>query len=103
MSQSQPLIVETSEGRVVVSIGYETLTKVVQFDPKLTEYSPTFDEMQYPEVVDAGQFAKELVDILHQEDEDGTTLVHIMFDEAVRRAIESGAESVRLPSDNGAG
>lgn len=34
---------------------------------------------------------------LHREAEDGTTLVHRMFDAAIRGAVEQGAEGIRIP------
>ena len=34
---------------------------------------------------------------LRHEEEDGTTLVHIMLDKAAERAVENGAEGIELP------
>lgn len=47
-------------------------------------------------VIDANAFAQELCRILNEESEDGTTLVHKMFDAAINRAIEYGAEGIEL-------
>ena len=45
-------------------------------------------------VTDAGAFAPEVVRALEDEAEDGSTPVHLLFDAAFERAIESGAEGV---------
>lgn len=37
---------------------------------------------------------------MQQEEEDGTTLVHAMLDQAVIRAIEEGADGVKLAEDD---
>lgn len=45
-------------------------------------------------VVDAQAFALEVLRALNDEDEDGTTPVHRMFDAAFEEAVEQGAEGV---------
>ena len=45
-------------------------------------------------VTDAAVFAKEVCSSLNREREDGTTRVHIMFDEAFEHAIDQGAEGI---------
>jgi pyruvate carboxylase len=37
---------------------------------------------------------------LEREEDDGTTLAHLMIDRAVERAIESGAEGVKIDGDD---
>lgn len=51
-------------------------------------------------VTDPQAFAKEVMRSLNNEDEQGTTLIHRMFDKAMLDAIEQGAEGVEeLPGD----
>ncbi|WP_270820435.1 crAss001_48 related protein [Aeromonas sp. Y311-2] len=45
-------------------------------------------------VVDPDLFASELLGILRREEEDGTTLVHTMLDEAAELAAEDGVEGI---------
>lgn len=45
-------------------------------------------------VTNARAFAKEVVHALNDEDEDGTTPIHRLFDAAFEEAIEQGAEGV---------
>lgn len=48
-------------------------------------------------VVDARAFAEEFVRELNAEEEDGTTLVHLMLDQAAVNAAENGAEGLNDP------
>lgn len=50
-------------------------------------------------VVDAYAFAKEVVYALNDEEEDGTTLVHEMFDAAFDDALDMGAQGVNYDDD----
>ena len=51
-------------------------------------------------VTDASLFAPEVVRALEDEDEEGTTAVHKLFDAAFLAAIEAGAEGVEeIPED----
>jgi hypothetical protein len=45
-------------------------------------------------VTDPSAFAKEIVRSINDEDEQGTTRFHKMFDKAMAHAIEQGAEGV---------
>lgn len=47
-------------------------------------------------VTDAEEFAKELVRALNDEEEDGTTRIHLMFDAALEFAFEQGAEGIEI-------
>lgn len=52
------------------------------------------DEINTLQVTDARVFCQEIVKELQEEQEDGTTLVHIALDEAIRNAMENGCEGV---------
>jgi hypothetical protein len=45
-------------------------------------------------VTDPAIFAKELLHALNNEDEQGTTMIHKMFDKAINEALEQGAEGI---------
>jgi hypothetical protein len=45
-------------------------------------------------ITNAQAFAKDLVRALNDEDEEGTTPIHRLLDEAITEAIEQGAEGV---------
>lgn len=45
-------------------------------------------------LTDIPAFAKALVGALNDEDEEGTTLIHQMFDKAINDTLENGAEGI---------
>ena len=51
---------------------------------------------QTVKVTDATEFIKAVSSEINEEEEDGTTLIHIMLDSAIKRAIENGCEGVEL-------
>jgi hypothetical protein len=52
-------------------------------------------------VIDPEMFAQDLVRELNDEDENGATRIHKMFDRAIEVAIEQGAEGVEIHEDQG--
>jgi hypothetical protein len=50
-------------------------------------------------ITNAKKFAAELVHALNDEDGEGTTPVHTMFDKCLNEAIEQGAEGVEVHED----
>lgn len=83
-----------------ITMGVQSLAFAVEHNPDLEIYDGESGEFKTPKVVDADAFAKEVLIILHREEEDGTTMVHEMLDKAVEMAIENGAEGIRLPEDS---
>lgn len=53
-------------------------------------------------LTDASLFAKALVSALNDEDEQGTTIIHKMFDAAINEALEQGAEGIEEHEDQDA-
>lgn len=45
-------------------------------------------------ITDANMFADALVGALNSEDEQGTNMIHKMFDGAINEALEQGAEGI---------
>ena len=77
-----PLEIEVKNGQVIISIGVETLCFATQAE--IHDFKITNKE----------GFVKDLINELNAEEEDGTTLVHRMFDKAADNAIENGSENV---------
>jgi hypothetical protein len=50
-------------------------------------------------VVDAGLFALDVVNALNQEEEDGTNIIHLLFDQAFEIALDFGAQGVLYEGD----
>lgn len=50
-------------------------------------------------VTDPEAFAKEIVRALNEEDEQGNTMIHGMFDDALSNAIEQGADGIEEHED----
>lgn len=91
MGRKSDLDVVVEDGVLKITIGVDTLKYAI-------EASPTFDDDNI-KVTDADVFAQAVLDELLQEDEEGTTLVHIMLDGAANQAVENGAEGFTIGSD----
>lgn len=84
-------------GRLVISVGIETLAKAIEWAPSLEKFSEEDGEFQHPVIEDPDAFVGEVVRELEKGEEDGTTLVHRLLGTAAKRAVENGAEGVKLP------
>jgi hypothetical protein len=85
MTESQQLSVKVEGGRLVISIDVALLAFAVQNGPKWPgDYH----------VPDVAEFAKEMARQLQKEEEDGTTIVHRMFDTAADEILEWGGDGV---------
>lgn len=80
---------------IVIRLSFDALVTA-------TEACPAFEPIEdnQPAVTDRAVWAREVVRELNSESEDGTTLVHLMFDKAFLQAAEQGAEGIRLPGDD---
>lgn len=92
MGRKSDLDVSVEDGVLKITIGVETLKWAV-------EASPTFDDCNI-KVTDADVFAQAVADELLQEDEEGTTLVHMMLDGAATQAIDQGAEGISVGDED---
>ena len=87
--REQPLTIEIVEDRLVISIGVDALMAAVRGGDDWDDEAMT--------IVDPDTFAAEIAHALeHDEQEDGTTDIHLAIDKAATSAIEGGSESVRL-------
>ena len=84
MSKDKPLTVEIVNGVLNISIGIDTLYFALSENDFHTQFK----------VTSIKGFAKDVLNELLSEEEDGTTLVHRMLDEAANNAIENGSEYI---------
>lgn len=91
--QQTPLTVEIVDGKLVISIGVETLAFAVWHGDVLDDGD---------RIADVDAFARDVVRQLVDEDEEGTTPVHKLLDEAALTALDQGdtIDSVRLEGEN---
>lgn len=81
---NSPLTVELKDKKLQISVGINTLAKFLDTD-RLGGY----------EIVNNEKFALDLIRQLLEEDDEGTTPVHLMLDEAANEAIDNGSEWVK--------
>lgn len=84
--------------QLVIRIGIETLRVSAECSDLFLDDTTLSSRLRVTEPL---QFACEVARELEREEEDGTTLIHLMFDKAFERAVEQGAEGVELiePTD----
>jgi hypothetical protein len=81
MSTKRELKVEIKDGVLEISIGVETLAFAIQ-------NSPTW---RGGKITDDKKFAEDVLIELLDEDEEGTTAVHKLFDDMAENAINDGS------------
>lgn len=85
---------------IVIRLSFDALVTATNASPAFTEqYDEATDSYQLPKVTDRAVWAKAVVEELNSESEDGTTLVHLMFDKAFEGAVEQGAEGIQFPGE----
>jgi hypothetical protein len=99
MNRNDPLKCCIEDGVLIMQIGVEVLAHAVKLNPELTEYDERTGDWDEPKITDPDKFAAEVLRALVDEDDEGTTLVHIAIDTAAMNAIENGAEGIQIPSD----
>lgn len=93
--KAAPLAVAVEGGRLVVSIGVETLAAAFQETDFAKPYSAQAgDWVPRFVVTDPATFAVEVARALRSEREDGAALTHLLLDKACAAAVEGGAEGV---------
>ena len=75
---------------ITIRVSIESLTTVVAEGVDMMTIDPPV------KVLDPKAFAQEVVYALNQEDEDGTTPIHRLFDQAFSAAAENGSQGVQL-------
>ena len=84
--------IQIKNNNLVITISLDTLATAFElsdynnsFDDKLNDFKQAF------KVTNKVLFAKEVILALEDEEEDGTTLLHQLFDKATENAVENGA------------
>lgn len=86
-----PLRCTIQNKSLVIEVGLDVLKFCTEHHPEL--YEDELDKGRYV-VTDIAVFIEAVVDELHKEEEDGSTLIHRMLDRAILDAISNGAEGV---------
>lgn len=86
---NKELIVQLVGGYLMISIGIETLAHAIKMSPELEEYGVIT-------ITNTKLFAEKMVKAIEREDENGTTPIHTLFDEAARYLIEYGEEGIDI-------
>lgn len=81
MGRDSQLNIEIKNGELQISIGIDLLCFAVQ------------TEIQDFKITDNDGFVQDILNELSNEEEDGTTAVHKMLDQAANSAIENGSEN----------
>lgn len=84
--KEQWLKTEVKDGRLVISVGVDVLAFAAQqfYDEEAFHASEGQEDESDFRIVAPADFAKSVVRALDREAEDGTTPVHLMFDEAFK-------------------
>ncbi|HEV2897418.1 MAG TPA: hypothetical protein VGX71_06180 [Pseudaminobacter sp.] len=89
----------TRSGTIVIRLSKKYLKHAALLLPDFEQYDEASGENLIPKITDAEAFAKCVFDALVDEEEDGTTPVHRMFEDAIREAVEQGAEGIVFPNE----
>jgi hypothetical protein len=81
------------DGEIIIRIQIATLPLAMSGACDLQAIEPRY------RITDAELFADAFVRELNREDEQGTTLIHRLFDKAMNEALEQGAEGVEEEPD----
>lgn len=85
----------TEDGVVLtIQISGSTLAHAVKYMPKAEIFDEGLQDFFHPEIVDEVAFLKEMAGALRCEEEDGTTLVHRMIDDAAIHLMHVGGDGV---------
>ncbi|MDE1902140.1 MAG: hypothetical protein KGI37_10965, partial [Alphaproteobacteria bacterium] len=73
------------DGAIVIRVPLDALPMVLEGAWAMRKFDTRY------KITDADEFAKELTRALNREDEQGTTAIHELFDQAILNCLESGA------------
>lgn len=93
MAKDHPLTVEVKDDELQIRIGIDTLKFALECAPEypLCIFDEDRDEYMTYKVEDINQFVEDIVTELDNEQEDGTTPVHLLLDQAMLKAVENGS------------
>lgn len=90
----------TKTGTIIIRLPKSTLKRATVDMPDLEKHDDGTGRFWKPQVTNGTVFAKEVFSVLIDEEDDGRTPVHRMLDEAIKEAIESGADGIRMPGED---
>lgn len=90
-----PLTVKVTNNKLIISIGIDTLAWAASNVPDNGLWKDGSELI----VLNSKEFADNMAIILQQEEEDGTTPVHILLENAMREVAEQGYLSVDIKED----
>lgn len=88
MTRDHGLSVEIRDGAIVIAIGVYTLRHAISLASNIDD--PEGEIL----ITDSDAFARDLVSELNREDEQGTTPVHRLLDQAAKDAVAQGCGGV---------
>ena len=94
MDTSAQAIIENDE--IVIRVPIKYLPTIIEGAWALNALDKRF------KLTDAALFAKDMVCALNDGDEEGTTMIHKMFDKAINEALEQGAKGIEEHEDQDA-
>ena len=98
MSTGFPLRCTSIGATIDMLIGYNALRFAAEQHPDFWD-GKSGSSVPNITITDEAVFALEVARAINDEGEDGSTLLTRMLDAAIRKAVESGCEGVRLPND----
>ena len=86
------LMCRIDNDNVVITISKEALKCAAEYHPEMEDDYGN----RILKITDMNVFAEEICRQLQDEEEDGTTLIHKMFDEAISVAVDDGCEGCEI-------
>jgi len=93
MNENRRLTIEVVEDELRISIGISTLAFATENYP---DELGLWKDGTHLRVTDKQQWAKDVSGALEHDEHDGTTPVHLLLDEAMRKAAEDGSDAVEF-------
>lgn len=91
-SKEQPLTCKIEGQQLVIRIGIDTLAFVAEHCPKFFDYEKHVKTgPPYASVLNPEELASDVCSMLQKEEEDGTTPLHILIDDAIEAARDDGS------------
>lgn len=98
MTKDQPLVAKIEGQQLVIRIGIDTLAYSAEHCPRLYDYDK-HDGPPYCKVVNKEELAMDVIHELEREQEDGTTPLHLLLDQAIIDAMDGGSAAFAEGND----
>lgn len=94
------LMLSITKNSIVILINEDQLESGTKSCPELSFFDINKNDYLEIKITDKKAWLKSIFRELGRESEDGTTLVHLMLDTAIKRAFENGEEGILIESKN---